>query len=164
MTTDSLTINEVKEALFSLKINISPGYDEISFNVSKNCFSELSMPLKYLFEMSLESGIFPNKLKIARVIPLFKVGDPANISNYRTMSALPCSSKMLERIMYNRLYKYLTTEKVLYSKQFGFQRRHSTEHTVVKLSNQIYESFEKKSIYTRIFYRFIIRPLTPSIT
>ena len=93
---DSLTINEVKKTFFSLKINKSPGYDEISFNVIKNCFSELNMPLKYLFEMSLESGIFPDKLKIARVIPLFKAGDLANISNYRPMSILPCFSKMLE--------------------------------------------------------------------
>ena len=69
MPTDSLTINEVKEAFFSLKINKSPVCNEISFNVIKNCFSELSMPLKYLFDMSLESEIFPNKLEIARVIP-----------------------------------------------------------------------------------------------
>ena len=67
MTTDSLTINEAKEELFSLKRNKSPGYNEISF---KNCFSELNMPLKYLFEMSLETGIFHNKRVIARVIPL----------------------------------------------------------------------------------------------
>ena len=69
------------------------------------------MRLKYLFDMSLESGIFPDKLKFARVIPLYKAADPANISNYRPISVLPCFSKMLERIMYNRLYKYLTTEK-----------------------------------------------------
>ena len=127
MPTDSLTINEVKEAFFSLKINKSPGYDEISFNVIKNCFSELNMPLKYLFEMSLESGIFPDKLKIARVIPLYKAGDPANISNYRPISVVPRFSKMLKRIMYNRLYKCLTTEKNLYPKQFDFQRGHSTK-------------------------------------
>ena len=78
MPTDSLTIREVKEAFFSLRINKSPGNDEINFNVIKNYFSELNMPLKYLFEMSLESGIFPDKLKIARVIPLFKVGNLAN--------------------------------------------------------------------------------------
>ena len=124
MPTDSLTINEVKETFFSLKINKSPGCDEISFNVIKNCFSELNMPLKYLFDISSESGIFPDKLKIARVIPLrtYPAGDPADSSNYRLISVFPCFSKMLERIMYNRLYRYLTTENFFYPKQFGFQK------------------------------------------
>ena len=50
MLTDSLTINEIKESFFSLKINKSSGYNEISFNVIKNCISELNISLKYLFE------------------------------------------------------------------------------------------------------------------
>ena len=61
MPTDCVTINEIKQAFLSLKINKSHGCDEISFNVIKNCFSELNMPLKYLFHMSLESEIFPDK-------------------------------------------------------------------------------------------------------
>ena len=92
------------------------------------------MPLKYLLDMSLGSGIFPDKQKIARVIPLFKARDLANISNYRPISLLSCFSKMLERIMYSLFYKYLTTENFFYPKQFGFQRGHSTEHTTVKLN------------------------------
>ena len=109
--TDSLTINEVKEAFFSLKINKSPGCDETSFNIIKNCFSEINMPLKYLFDMSLEYGIFLDKLKIARVIPLHKAGDPANISNYGPISVLPCFSKMLERIMNNHLINIYQQKK-----------------------------------------------------
>ena len=58
---------------------------------------------------------------------------------------------MLERIMYNRLYKYLTTEKILYPKQFGFQRGHSTEHAIAKLANQIYESFERNKYTLGVF-------------
>ena len=143
MPADSIIINELKEAFFSLKTNKSPGYDEISSNVIINCFSELNDPLKYLFEKSIEKGVFPDALKIARVTPLFKGGDPSNISNYRPISVLPCFSKILERIMYNRLHKYLSTEKLLYSKQFGFQTGRSTVHAIVKLVDQIYESFEK---------------------
>ena len=151
MPADSITINEYKESFFPLKTNKSPGYDEISSNVIINCFSELNDPLKYLFEKSIEKGVFPDALKIARVTPLFKGGDPSNISNYRPISVLPCFSKILERIMYNRLYKYLTTEKLLYSKQFGFQTGLSTEHAIVKLVDQIYESFEKDHYTLGVF-------------
>ena len=116
-------------------------YGEISFNVIKNCFSELNMLLKYFFEVSLESGTFPDKRKIARVIPLFKAGDLVNISNHR-LSFLLCFSKMLERIVYNPLHKYLKAEKILYAKQFDFQTGHSTEHPIGTLVNKIYESVE----------------------
>ena len=146
-----MTINKTKEAFFSLKTNKSPGYDEISSNDIINCFSEFNDPLKYLFEKSIEKGVFPDALKIARVTPLFKGGDPSNISNYRPISDLPRFSKILERIMYNRLYKYLTTEKLLYSKQFGFQTGLSTEHAIVKLVDQIYESFEKDHYTLGVF-------------
>ena len=138
-----LTINkELKEAFFSLKTNKSPGYDDINFNVVKKCFGEINEPLKHLFNLSLENGIFPGKMKIAKVIPLFKNDDPKNITKYRRISVLPCFSKVLERIMYNRLYKYLCEEKLLYSKQFGFQKGHSTDHAIAHLVDQIYESFE----------------------
>ena len=103
----------LKKRFFSLKTNKSAGYDEVSSNAIKNCFSELIYPLKYLFGKSIEKGVFPDALKIARVITLFKGGDPTDISNYRPISVLPCFSKILGRIMYNCLYKYLTTEKLL---------------------------------------------------
>ena len=53
--------------------------------------------------------------------------------------------------MYSQLYKYLTTEKTLYSKQFDFQRAHSTEHAIVKLANQMYESFERSQYTLGVF-------------
>ena len=61
----SLTVNELKEAFFSLKLNKSPGYDEISFNVIKKCFRSLHKPLLHIFDQSLRNGIFPDELKIA---------------------------------------------------------------------------------------------------
>ena len=82
----------------------------------------LLVPLKYIFDLSLNKGTFPEKMKIARVTPVFKYGDTSLMTNYRPISVLPCFSKMLERIMYNRLYKYLTKNNLLYCKQFGFQK------------------------------------------
>ena len=146
-----LSINELKEAFFSLKSNKSPGYDEINFNIVRKCFGQLNKPLMYLFSMSLENGIFPDSLKLAKVTPLFKNGNAEDINNYRPISVLPCFSKILERIMYNRLYKYLTKEKILYSKQFGFQKGHSTDHAILKLTDQIYESFENNQYTLGVF-------------
>ena len=133
----TLTVNELKEAFFSLKINKSPGYDDISFNVVRNCFGPLLKPLMAIFKLSLQKGCFPEELKIARVTPIYKADDVNEIGNYRPISVLPCFSKILERIMYNRLFKYLTTNEILYKKQFGFQKGHSTEHAIILLINQI---------------------------
>ena len=113
MLADSITINELKEAFFSLKTNKSAGFDELSSNAIKNCFRELNYPLKYLFGKSIGKEVFTDALKIARVTPLFKGGDSTDISNYTPISVLPCFSKILEHIIYNRLYEYLTTEKLL---------------------------------------------------
>ena len=151
MKKNSLSINELKETFFSLKTNKSPGYDDINFNVVKKCFGEINEPLKHLFNLSLENGIFPEKMKIAKVIPLFKNGDPENITNYRLISV-----SVFERIMYSRLYKYLCEEKLLYSKQFGFQKGHSTDHAIVNLVDQIYESFENDNYTLGVFITFDI--------
>ena len=70
MKTKQLSMNELKDAFFSLKINKSPGYDDISFNVAKKCFSSLCKPLKYLLNLSIKKGIFPDDLKIAKVTPI----------------------------------------------------------------------------------------------
>ena len=90
----------------------------------------------------MEFWIFPEKMKIAKVIPLFENGDPENITNYRPISVLPWFSKVLQPIMYKRLFKYLCEEKLLYSKHFGFRKGHSTDHANVHLVDQIYESLE----------------------
>ena len=131
----SLSINELKDVFCSLKTNKSPGADEINFNVIKHCFGERCGPLKYLFDLLLQSGVFPDLSKINIVSPVFKTGDTADFSNYHSIFVLPCFSKILEHVMYNRLYKYLTDKKILHPRQFGFRKGHSTEHAIAQLVN-----------------------------
>ena len=86
-------------------------------------------------------------MKIAKVTPVFKGGDSADLSNDLPISVLPCFSKILERLMHNRLYKHLSNSKILYPKRLSFQEDHSTDHGLLQLVDQIYESF-KRSEYT----------------
>ena len=88
----------------------------------------LFTPLKYILNLSLQQGIFPENLKVAKVSPIYKKDKEFLLTNYRPISVLPCFSKLLERIMYNRLFKYLSENSILYEKQFGFQTFHRTEH------------------------------------
>ena len=89
--------------------------------------------------------------QIARVTPIFKSGDNALLTNYRPISVLPCFSKILERIMYNRLYKFLSENNLLYEKQFGFQANHSTDHAIIQLVDEIHNSFNKKAFTLGVF-------------
>ena len=71
-----------------------------------------------IFNLSLNTGIFPDRMK---VIPIFKKGEKSSISNYRPISVLPCFSKILERITYNRLYDYFTASSILFNKNLDFE-------------------------------------------
>ena len=112
---------------------------------------EIFVILKHIFNISLAKGVFPDELKIARVTPIFKKGSNTLVTNYRPISVLPCFSKLLERIMYNRLYKFLLENNILYQKQFGFQNAHSPEHAILQLVNQITEAFSQGKYTLGIF-------------
>ena len=80
--------------------------------------------------MSLAKGIFPDQLKLSKVTPIFKTGEKFKLTNYRPISVLPCFSKILKRIVYNKLYKHLQENNILYHKQFGFQKSNSTVNAI----------------------------------
>ena len=142
----NLTDDELKEALRSLKPNKSLGYDNISSNVVNETSDIFFTPFKYIFNLFLQQRIFPENLKIAKVSPVYKKDEEFLLTNYRPISVLPCLSKLLERIMYNRLFKYLSDNSILYKKQFGFQTSHSTEHSILLLVNQLYQSFDESKV------------------
>ena len=116
----NLTDDELKEALRSLKPNKSPWYDYISSNVVNETSDIFFTPLKYIFNLSLQQGVFPENLKIAKVSPVYKKDEESLLTNYRPISVLPCFSKLLERIMYNRLFKYLSENSILYKNNLVF--------------------------------------------
>ena len=107
---EPVTENEVSAIVNSLKIS-SPGWDDISSKVIKKSFIKL---LTYLYNLSINTGIFQHELKIAKVIPIYKAKEKKLFSNYRPISILPTFSKILERLMYNRLINFINKYNILY--------------------------------------------------
>ena len=129
----------------------------MSFSVITKCFGELCEPLTLcepLCNLSIVKRIFLDDLKTGKVTQIYKADNSSNVSNYRPISVLPCFSKMLEGIMYNRLQKYLKDQNILYDKQFGFQTGHSTDHAIAQLVDQIYKAFEKNEYTLGVYIDF----------
>jgi len=97
----------------------SARYGNIPVSIIKRSINSISSPLTHIVNLSIIHGIVPNDLKIARVVPTFKSGDKALFSNCRPISVLPCFSKILERIIYNRIINYRNDFNVLYDNQYG---------------------------------------------
>ena len=93
-------------------------------------------------------------MKIAKVTPIFKAGDASVLGNYRRISVLPVFSKILEKIMYHRVYEFLSTHGLLFTKQFGFQRNTSTEHGILQLIDNITKTFAKGEFTLGVFIDF----------
>ena len=105
----------------------------------------------HMFRNSIDNGSFPQKMKIAKVTPIFKAGKKELVTNYRPISVLLCLPKILERIMYNRMYLYFDQNKILYGKQFEFRAHHSTDHALVELVDSLFDLFNERKHTIGIF-------------
>ena len=103
---------------------------DISPKIIKCCSEIIAPYLRKILSDCMNSGYFPDVLKIARVIPLYKTGDVNDPGNYHPISILPIISKVLEKIIYNRMYDFLDENNVLNNCQYGFRKNHSTEHAL----------------------------------
>ena len=101
--------------------------------------------------------MFPRDIKVAHVALLFKFVEKTDAYNFRTISLLLWFAKILEMIMHNRLFTYLTINDILHKKRFAFQKGYSIDHTVVQLSNQINQTFDSKLLYSRSFHQEIYK-------
>ena len=111
-----LNFDEFEKALKSLKRNKAASFDDLNSNIIIDAYDSLKNILFHVFKVSIKQGIFPDSLKVAKVIPIFKSGAKDNVSNYPPISILRVFSKVLERIMYNRVYNNLDSKGLLCEK------------------------------------------------
>ena len=97
-----------------------------------------------IFNQSLQTGEFPNDMKLAEVVPLYKSKEHYFESNYRPISLLTTISKILEKVVYKRVYKFLTESSQLYDNQYGFRSNHSCEHAISQTVGNLLKNLENK--------------------
>ena len=104
--------------------------------------------------MSISQGIFPDCLKRARVIPLFKAGDSLDKKNYRPISSIGTLAKIFEKLMHSRLMNFLEKFNILSQNQYGFQKNTSTTDALLQFMSEAHKSLDRKETLISVFLDF----------
>ena len=144
---------EILKIFNTLKKN-SAGWDGLTQSLLKPIFLNVTEPLTHVMNLSLAQGIVPLEHKIAKVTPLFKNDNKMYVNNYRPVSVLPLLSKILERLMYNRILTFINKHDILYRYQFGFRQNYSTNLALITLVDKITESLQKGECVLGVFLDF----------
>ena len=145
MVIDHIEEIEVVRIINSLN-NSSPGWDCIPAKLAKRVLNYYIKPLTFLINQSFHDGIFPDELKLAKFIPIYKSGSTMELNNYK-----PIFSKIFERLMYNKLIKFLDKYNILDQNQFGFRQGHSTHHALITMVDKITKSLDNGDIVIGVF-------------
>ena len=115
----------------------STGPNSIPNKIIKQISTSVSIPIANICNNSFSTGNYPNVLKISKVIPIHKKDSKLTVSNYRPISLLSNINKIIEKLMFNRLYSFLELHNCIYELQFGFRQKHSTNHALLSMTQEI---------------------------
>ena len=145
---------EITKIVANLKEGKSPGHDGINNLLLKNILPQIVDPLVHIINISLTTGLVPNYMKIAKVIPIYKKGQKDDVSNYRPISLLTLISKIFERIIYIRTVNFFKKSDIFSNFQFGFRENHSTTHALLSFVEKVTHALDTFSHTIGIFLDF----------
>lgn len=137
---------EIRSIISKLNTKKSSGYDNISVNMIQKSAYKLSTILKVLINKSFVTGQVPNNSKIAKIIPIFKNGNKELVNNYRPISILPVLSKVIEKVMNQRLTNFLEQSDFFYPNQYGFRKNSNCETAVLDIVSDIQINLDKQNV------------------
>ena len=138
---------EILRLIETLPNKTSSGYDNISNILLKTLSRTIIVPLEIIFNKSIEEGIFPEDMKKADIVPLYKCKDKQECLNYRPISLLITLSKLLEKLIHKRVYLFLEKSGQIFPSQYGFRTAHSCENAVSELLSTIIKG-KDEGLYT----------------
>ena len=142
---------EIDKIVSNLKPKSSSGHDNFTSKLLKSLKTELKTPLSILANISINEGTYPETYKLAEVVPIYKSKSKDDVGNYRPISLLPTFSKILEKLLHKRIYKFLQKNNILYNSQYGFRAKHSTNDAITEFITDVTNNLEKKSNTLSIF-------------
>ena len=148
---ECVTPATVNKYISELAAKNSCGPDNISSILLKRLATHVVSPLTVMINQSLCTGIFPEKLKVAKVIPLYKKGDNHLFDNYRPISLLSTVSKIFEKTVFTQVYNYFCTHKLFYESQYGFRKCHSTELAAIELVDRLSNYLDAGKVPVSVF-------------
>ena len=142
---------EIFKIIASLDKSKSLGPNSLPIYILKLYNNFFSEKLAKIINVAFATGIFPELLNLAKVIPTFKKGNKLLCENYHSISLLSVFSKIFEKVIYTRMYDYLMKNNLIYKRQFGFRNNHSTNHALISLSKNIKSNSDSGQFSAGIF-------------
>ena len=143
--------SEILALISKLDIKKSPGDDEISGKLLKSCPILFSNLISHIANMVMITGKYPHKLKLGKIIPIYKKNNKMDPTNYRPISLLSVINKIIEKVLYKRLYEYFEKKEIIYHFQFGFRHSYSTTMALIEITDQLREQIENKNMTMGIY-------------
>ena len=133
---------EIERIIRKLPNKKSSGHDNIDNVLLKELSPGLFSVLTLVFNESLQEGKFPEIFKLAEVVPLHKGKTTTVIDNYRPISLLCTISKILEKIVYKRIYEFLNNTNQITTSQYGFRANHGCDHAIRELLSELIKNMQ----------------------
>ena len=142
---------EIIRTVQSCKNKMSTDYNDINMLMVKQIITQIVRPFVHICNVYFQTGVFPDKMKIAKIVPLFKSGEKNVFTNYRPISLLPQFSNILDKLYNERMDTFLSKHDILSLIQYGFRSNMSTSHALLELVEDITSSLDNKKYSVRIF-------------
>lgn len=146
-----VTKNEILQIVKDFKNKHSAGYDDVPVSLLKQVIDNIIDPLHFMINNSIKYGIFPELLKVACVSPVYKNGDKEDMKNFRPISVLPAFSKIIEKILCNRLEIFFNDNNTFHESMHGFLKGRGVETAVFAFLGEILDTLEQGGTPVGVF-------------